>query len=687
MADLARGVVETETPVNPYSLLEAVNDSSDTAHSAWLIFLALMTYLTVAVAGVTHRDLLLETPVSLPILQVSIQLAQFFQFAPIILVLLHLGVVSQLVLLARKTLEFDHAIRLLEPSERRTHPLRLELHNFFFVQAIAGPERSNVMSGFLHAMSWLTLVVLPVVLILYIQAVFLPYHDISITWSHRLALMLDIAMLVLIGVFLMRAETSFFQAFMRTTLSHPWSFGVTALVLGIVALFSFFAATVPGEALDRISRGTLGIASQDGAPGSRRQAGGGFVWPFAAASADGRLFGLFTRNLVVTDTDLVADKDVTPGEPTLKLRGRDLRYARLDRSDLHQADMTGADISHASFIGSDLRGVWLQCADLNELLLSDDREKAQCASALRVDMSRTKLDHALMTGVDLSGAKLEEARLVEAELTYALLIGANFSSANLQKADLTGGIQAQGANFLIAQLQGADLTGAQLQFADFSSAGMQGIGFNYASLQAAVLRDGDLEGANVQQAKLHGADMTGAKLAGADLRYAEVWSTPPPAAETMALSDLTNLQLAVPSETDRHSMRRAIDRIGNARTRALVAEALSPLMEENPGAGWGKSAEMARWMAMVSASKAGAADPAYRGQLTEFLTLGMCRPRWSQGSVATGIARRAQSSMFQGDMVAIYQRLNGDGCPAAKAMSAKAMRDLTAAVDLSRSGN
>ena len=32
-----------------------------------------------------------------------------------------------------------------------------------------------------------------------------------------------------------------------------------------------------------------------------------------------------------TDTDLVADRDVTPGEPTLKLRGRDLRFARLDR--------------------------------------------------------------------------------------------------------------------------------------------------------------------------------------------------------------------------------------------------------------------------------------------------------------------------------------------------------------------
>ena len=114
---------ESETPVNPYSLLEAVNSSSDTAHTGWLIFLAIMTYLMIAVAGVTHEALLLETPVQLPILQVKIQLKQFFQFAPIVLVLFHLGILAQLVLLARKTLEFDHAIRLLETSDRRTHPL------------------------------------------------------------------------------------------------------------------------------------------------------------------------------------------------------------------------------------------------------------------------------------------------------------------------------------------------------------------------------------------------------------------------------------------------------------------------------------------------------------------------------------------------------------------------------------
>ena len=70
---------------------------------------------------------------------------------------------------------------------------------------------------------------LPVVLMLYIQVVFLPYHDVRITWTHRIALLVDIAMLISIGVFLMRAEPSFVQAFLRTTSAHPVSFVVDHL--------------------------------------------------------------------------------------------------------------------------------------------------------------------------------------------------------------------------------------------------------------------------------------------------------------------------------------------------------------------------------------------------------------------------------------------------------------------------
>ena len=586
MPDTARAAADNETPVNPYSLLEAVNSSSDTSHTAWLIFIGIMAYLMVAVAGVTHKDLLLETAVTLPILQVNIQLTQFFRFAPVLLVLFHLGLVSQLVLLARKTLEFDAAVRALEISNRRTHPLRLELHNFFFVQAIAGPHRSAVMGAFLHGMSWLTLVVLPVVLLLYIQISFLPYHDVGITWTHRIALGVDVLMLVLIGIFLTRAETSFFKAFWRTTLQHPVAFLVTTGVLGAVSLFSFFIATVPGEELDRLTRAIFPVTAPE-PEGRRQRYVMGFTVPYMRGRADGSLWGIFHRNLVVTDEDLVSQRGrVRQDEPSISLRGRDLRYARLDRADLNRVDLTGAALEGASFVGADLRNAWMQCGDVSELILSEDRELARCTIARGANFTRAKLAGARMAGIDLSGAVLEEADLEAAEMPYALLTGANFSGARLDKADLTGGVQMQGANFLIATLQGTDLTGAQAQFADFASAGMQAAVLSHAGLQGAVLRDADLEGATLQQAKLAGADLRGARLAASDLRGASVWQTPPPSDANLLLADLEGLAIAPPAENEVVALTAAVGVLMDPGRRTKASDTLTPLANAAESRKW-----------------------------------------------------------------------------------------------------
>jgi uncharacterized protein YjbI with pentapeptide repeats len=683
MTDLARGAPEGETPVNPYSLLEAVNRSSDTAHTAWLIFLAVMAYFTIAVAGVTHKDLLLETPVSLPLLEVEIQLQQFFRFAPIVLVLMHLGLVSQLALLARETLEFDYAIRLLEPGDRRTHPLRLELNNFFFVQAIAGPARSRIMGAFLHGMSWLTIVLLPVVLLLYIQVVFLPYHDVGITWTHRIALVVDIVMLVSIGLFLMRAETSFAQAFVRTTAAHPVRFAATALVLGAVWLVSFFVATIPGEQADRFAQRVLGFDNEDESGQPRFVSG--YAIPFLAFGSEGSLLGLFKRNLEVVDTDLVVDKDQVPGEPSLSLRDRDLRFAKLDRSDLHQADLTGSDLRGASLVGTDLRGAWLQCADITHFVLTEDREGANCVVARRARFTRARLDGARFNGADLRGTQFGEARLEGAELAYAAMPGANFASARLEKADLTGGIRAEGANFLMANLQGADLTGARLTGADLSNADLTGAILSHARLDAAGLRDARLDGAALYRATLWGADLAGASVVGADLREAKIWKTVSPQADAESLADLTGLALAQPQERDVAELKSAIQGIGSRRVRARLGDVLAPLTDTDALAGWRSSSDYVLWQGLASAG----AQPyveLYRPRLTDYLARLQCRPRWSNGAVATGVARRAQRPEFQGDLVVVYDRLVSPSCPASKSVAPKALKDLATAADIAQGG-
>src|SRR5262249_40853909 len=110
MDENTRSALDAEAPVNPYSLLDALNAASARTNNLWLMFLALVAYLLVTVAGITHRDLFLNSGVSLPLLGTRIGLALFFLFAPAVLALLHLGLIAQFVMLARKTLEFNNAL-------------------------------------------------------------------------------------------------------------------------------------------------------------------------------------------------------------------------------------------------------------------------------------------------------------------------------------------------------------------------------------------------------------------------------------------------------------------------------------------------------------------------------------------------------------------------------------------------
>lgn len=674
---MSRVAIDAETPVNPYSLLEAVNRSSDSANAAWLIYIGLMSYVLITVAGISHKDLLLNSDITLPILQVKIELTRFFLFAPILLVLLHLGLIGQLVLLARKTLEFAASIRMLEITDQRTHPLRLELDNFFFVQAIAGPERSRLVSMLLHGMSWLTIVVMPVVLLLYVQLVFLPYHDVTITWVHRLALIADIALLMFIGVFLWRLETSFFRAFLRTTLHHPISLTLTAMLLVAVAVFSLFIATIPGEAIDRTA-----------SAGPRQAADGRYVFGYAVpavgATADGTLLGLFHRNLNVTDTDLVVDKDVSPGETSINLRGRDLRLAKLDRTDLHQADMTGADLDGASLVGADLRSISLSCADLNQLLLTNSRHSARCASARGANFLKARLNEARMTGVDLRGARLEEAQLEGAQLGHAAMSGANFASSRLDRADLAGA-WLHGANFILASLQGTDLSGAKLQLSDFSSAAMQGANLSLANLEGSSLRDAELEGANLQMARLYGTVLSGAKMQGSDLKGAYVWRATPPATDSLASADPSGLILQPPTDDELTALSSWLTKLQDGVLRARLADNVAALTDTTQSNAWAASPDPALWQGYARASEAAAAD-GYRIRLTDYLARLMCRPRFASGAVATGVARRAMAVGFKGDMPAIYDRLKGADCAASAALSPALMRELATAADAAREG-
>jgi hypothetical protein len=98
---------------------------------------------------------------------------------------------------------------------------------------------------------------------------------------------------------------------------------------------------------------------------------------------------------------------------------------------------------------------------------------------------------------------------------------------------------------------------------------------------------------------------------------------------------------------------------------------------------WTGSADQLRWQSWLGASPPPPADT-YRYGLTSYLTKLMCSARWSNGSIATGIARRAVAQEFRGDVVAVYDGLKSNSCPAGASTLPKVMRDLSTMAEWAR---
>ena len=74
----------------------AVNEAATRVRGLWLGYIALLAYLFISVAAVTHRDLLLGNPVNLPVLQVKLPLIGFFAVAPMFFLINHFFLLLQL---------------------------------------------------------------------------------------------------------------------------------------------------------------------------------------------------------------------------------------------------------------------------------------------------------------------------------------------------------------------------------------------------------------------------------------------------------------------------------------------------------------------------------------------------------------------------------------------------------------
>lgn len=573
---------------NPEQLLSSLNTIAQRVQSLWISFISFGAYLTITVLGTTHRVLLLEEGVRLPIFNIDLPLTKFYLIAPAFLLIFHFYVLTQLMLLARLASAFNAAVDGPGLTDPERDALRMRLDNSVFLQLLSGaaPERKGANRWLMLFIAVLTIVILPVTLFLLIQLQFLPYQDKQFTTFHRLLLCVDMLMVFILWPFYSRTGglpslKPFVDTENRKAVAASLRRFVRALIApAVVGIFSWCIAVMPNESLyenpiTRIPAHAVAhldalenwsaephdlvpqfiadaINSASGAtsryiiswrdkPRDSENAKPVDTFSFTELLFELRVdyvtstqLGFFSNRIVlpgqsISNEKLVreaddAEKNTKPGEQRTVHQFRG-RY-------LINAVLEGADLRRSDFTGAHLNYATLKGASLH-------RSRFGCADRGR-KVLKPGTESVDPTGPSEAGA----GRLAgddpddiydkpEDTLECSLLTNINLNSAKLTGADLRGldlsaldwsGAELQGANLKGANLSGARLVNAQLQGAVLDDAKLNGAALTSAAMQGASLEDAQLTGASMVGVNLTGANLLNTQLSGASLNNARLYA-------------------------------------------------------------------------------------------------------------------------------------------------------------------
>jgi hypothetical protein len=385
------------------ALRDAVVDAASIGAGLWFSYLFVLLYLLIAVGGVTHRDLFLESPVRLPFLNVDLPLLGFFWLGPLIFLIVHAYVLLHFVLLAGKVGDFDAELKAQIADNEVRGRLRRQLPSNIFVQFLAGPRevRSGVLGFLLRLIAQISLVIGPIALLVYFELQFLPYHDWEISWWHRIAVVADIALLWMLWPSIARGE--------RTRLSWRDLLRFKILALGVASLAPVLLVTAivtfPGEWLED-SLPTLRFipwkSEKDQTDKKDR--------PWRLASLHELLVAgevdfaarkpksLWSNRLVLPGFDAIdhakfdSDAKIEAASETISLRARHLEGAVLVGATLRKADFTGAQLQGAQLTSADLRNAKFECGNIQGII------QKQCAQLQGASLDLNKAVIRWMSG-------------------------------------------------------------------------------------------------------------------------------------------------------------------------------------------------------------------------------------------------------------------------------------------------
>ena len=549
-------------------LRAAVDSASSEARAAYASFTIFALYFATTVGATSHEGLLRGSEVTMPGLGVGLPIVGFYVLVPPLFLLFHALLLIQLNVLASRVRRLREATS--EPGELSGPP-------FVLSQFLLGNIRGFLLGPMVYGAMWVSLILLPIGVLIFVQVRFLPYHSDWVTWWHRILIVVDLGLVWLLWPRILKpaASTDMASAVRhdhgpldrRTNSAHGGSgsgiapnapmawrgLGLTGLgaLTAVTLLFSWTLATIPESSAE------LAQMAQDDAVCSPEdqdaQEAHATVPPpayeicrltwnlwsyFARVSLSPAVAGgpvrtvrclsylLFEapttplnmrRNLQVRSADLVP---APPRDVVTEQLGADQAWGAHGRGldlrgrDLRYADLSSSDLRKADLRGADLLGANLSFADLRYA-------KAGAVKFSDFDGCKAALRAGDLCLNRLRGANLQNADLRSSQFREADLRQANLNYTNLQGIDLASA-RLEDASLKGASLQGAELHSAVMDRADLKGARLAGSDLSEASLQHTCLKRTDITLAHLKKARLAHADLSEARLDGAFLPKADL---------------------------------------------------------------------------------------------------------------------------------------------------------------------
>jgi uncharacterized protein YjbI with pentapeptide repeats len=532
-------------------LRSAADAAANDAEGSYLRFAVFGLYLAVVVGATTHEELLKGSVVTMPGLGVGLPIMGFYVLVPALFVLMHSSLLLQLSLVSGHVERLRAAIQDL-PSDEERQLERALPPSSIISQFLFGAHRSSSF-GMIFAFV-ISLVLLPIGILTFVQVRFLPYHSEWVTGWHRVLILADLLVIWLLWPRIVRAASaparaneadqepalprgwgealrrSLAQArdvarqrrssttivvieklaawarneaarFPRRLGRHP---GLLAISL-VTVVFVTSIATIP-ESAEPVAASS-GDPCEDDALADEARAPAAEPVEYAGSDACRplliwRYFARVRLPVALVSappridyclTYLLFEAPTTPLNMRRNLRVRNARLVPAEPSAADLRELGEREAWNQVGRGLDLKGRDLRFADFT----GSDLRKS-----------------------DLRGADLFGANLASAKLRYATAADVPVSEYDGCSRALQVGVDGQ--TYCRTRISDAKLQAADLRDASFWRTAMERADLSYGKLERAVLDHADLAGGDLQYADLRGARLFGARLDDAKLSQARL---------------------------------------------------------------------------------------------------------------------------------------------------------------------